>query len=171
MALEWPALPPSVRKIDAVALAHHRRSQSALATNLGLGQLLAEIVDRERDVTVHATRRAAVLQLPVCDLDDAKRQLNAAAPSITHGWSWQALGRSVPEQQRARKLAIVASAATLAATVDEEAETAAAVAGAASEMKTAVVMVALRERVAAGSSQSSDQCHVEMPGTAPVWRS
>lgn len=112
--LEWPALPASVRKIDAVALDHHQRSRSALAANPELGQLLSEIVDSEREVTVHATRRAAVLQLPVHDVAAAKQLLDARSNAIA-GWSWQALGRSPAEQQRARKLAITATDAIMAA--------------------------------------------------------
>jgi hypothetical protein len=88
---------------------------TALAANPALGLLLAEIADRARDVTVHATRKAAVLSLPVRNVADAMQQLDDAAPSISDGWSWQALGRSDTEQRRARKLALVASAATMAA--------------------------------------------------------
>ena len=113
--LAWPALPAAVRRLDAAALAHHRRSRAALAANAALGRLLAGTADRERAVSSHATRKSAVLQLPVCDVVAATRLLDAAPASVTNGWTWQALGRSAAEQQRARKLAIVASAATMAA--------------------------------------------------------
>ena len=113
--LGWPALPASVRKMDAVALDHHIRSSRALAANPALGLLLAEIVDTERDVSCHATRKAAVLQLPVRDIAAAKQRLDDAAPGVTDGWSWQPLGRSAVEQHHARKIALVASAVTMSA--------------------------------------------------------
>ena len=106
--------------MDAVALSHHSRSSRALAANPALGLLLAEIVDTERDASVHATRKAAVLQLPVRDVAAAKQRLDDAAPGVTGGWSWQALGRSPAEQQHARKLALVASAATMSAAASME---------------------------------------------------